>query len=76
MKKRSAISLLILIVALIAINLLSNIFFHRFDFTGDKRFTLNEKTKSILQKNDKPIIGHYIFRWNLATCFQTIANKC
>ncbi|PWS31323.1 gliding motility-associated ABC transporter substrate-binding protein GldG [Pedobacter paludis] len=41
---------------LILLNIGGQYVYHRFDFTADKRFSLNDKTKSILQKNEKPII--------------------
>jgi len=45
----------ILIVILIAINLINQSFYERFDLTEDKRYTLSETTTSILSKVKKPI---------------------
>ncbi|MFC3363182.1 gliding motility-associated ABC transporter substrate-binding protein GldG [Pedobacter fastidiosus] len=44
------------LVVLIILNFAGQYVYHRFDFTADKRFTLSDKTKSILQKNEKPVI--------------------
>lgn len=55
MRRQNVIQFLLLIVVLLVINILGNRFFHRFDFTADRRFTLNEKTKTILENNNKPI---------------------
>jgi ABC-2 type transport system permease protein len=50
------ISFIIVIAALIILNVGGQYVFHRFDFTADKRFTLSDKTKSLLLKNQKPVI--------------------
>jgi ABC-2 type transport system permease protein len=50
------ISFIIVIAALIILNIGGQYVFHRFDFTADKRFTLSDKTKSLLLKNQKPVI--------------------
>lgn len=46
---------LFLIIGLIAINVINQSFYQRFDFTEDQRYTLSETTKSILSKIDKPL---------------------
>ncbi|PWS28356.1 gliding motility-associated ABC transporter substrate-binding protein GldG [Pedobacter yonginense] len=57
MKKQPKwINLTLVLAVLIALNLAGQFFYHRFDFTADKRFSLSDKTKTILQRNDKPII--------------------
>lgn len=43
-------------LALIAINYLSSIFFKRFDLTEDKRYTLSNTTINIIEKANSPII--------------------
>ena len=53
--KNKWISLAIVITALIVLNVVGQYAFKRFDFTADKRFTLSEKTKSLLAKNEKPV---------------------
>lgn len=50
------ISLIIIALILIAVNILGQYIFYRFDFTSDKRFTLSEKTRKVLKENSKPII--------------------
>lgn len=54
-KNKKWINSAIFIAALVLLNVAGNYFFHRFDFTADKRFTLSEKTKTLLTKNQKPI---------------------
>ncbi|SER54650.1 gliding motility-associated ABC transporter substrate-binding protein GldG [Pedobacter rhizosphaerae] len=55
MKNRKWVNPLAVIIALFLINLLGGYFYHRFDFTSDKRFTLNDKTKKLLENNQKPV---------------------
>jgi ABC-2 type transport system permease protein len=50
------INFIIVIAALVILNIAGQYIFHRFDFTADKRFTLSDKTKSLLLKNQKPVI--------------------
>lgn len=54
-KNRNWVNLIVVVVVLIILNAVGQSFFYRFDFTSDKRFTLSDKTRSILAKNDKPI---------------------
>jgi ABC-2 type transport system permease protein len=53
--KNKWVSFIIVIIFLIALNIAGQYLFHRFDFTSDKRFTLNQKTKDLIINNQKPI---------------------
>lgn len=48
-------NLAIILVAIIAVNVLSNSFFKRFDLTSDKRYTLSETTLTLLENVKEPI---------------------
>jgi ABC-2 type transport system permease protein len=48
--------IVILIIALIAINLLSSKLFKRFDLTADKRYTLSASATEIIKDLDSPIV--------------------
>lgn len=55
-KKKSIASQLILIaIALVLLNVLSEKFFVRLDFTADKIYTLSKATKDILKSLDEPV---------------------
>ena len=45
----------LVLIALIVLNYLSNSFNKRFDLTKDKRYSLSDETKSIVDKIDEPI---------------------
>ena len=53
--KKTTSYLLILISILILVNVLSDNFFFRLDFTADKRYTLSKATKNILKNLDEPV---------------------
>ncbi|MFL1011575.1 gliding motility-associated ABC transporter substrate-binding protein GldG [Flavisericum labens] len=48
--------IILLIVALIAINFLSSKIYQRFDFTADKRYTLSESAIGIVKDIESPIV--------------------
>jgi len=55
-RKKSLVYRILLIVGvLVLINILSEKFFHRFDLTADKRYTLGKATKDILKDLDEPV---------------------
>jgi len=70
--KNKWINLLILITILVIVNILGQYFFYRFDFTADKRFTLSEKTKTLLQKNEKPVIITVFLAGELPPAFKRL----
>jgi gliding-associated putative ABC transporter substrate-binding component GldG len=51
----SKAGILLVIVLLVVINWLASTFHTRVDFTNEKRFTLSNSTKAILQKLDAPV---------------------
>lgn len=51
-KRQYFIQLLLVIVAIVVINLISNFLFTRFDLTSEKRYTLSPSTKKILKNLD------------------------
>lgn len=55
-KKNNLKTLLYTIVALVLVNLLGNQFFHRFDLTQDKRYTLSQTSLNILKDVKEPLI--------------------
>ena len=73
--KRPVIQFFILIVALVAINVFGNRFFHRFDFTGDSRFTLTEKTKKLLHNNKKSITITVFLDGGLPSAFKRLQTS-
>ncbi|OQX82026.1 MAG: hypothetical protein B6D64_01175 [Bacteroidetes bacterium 4484_276] len=54
-KKSIASQLVLIVVALVLLNVLSERFFFRLDFTEDKIYTLSNATKDILESLDEPV---------------------
>ncbi len=55
-KKTSLYSVFILVAGIVVLlNLLSDTFFLRLDFTADKRYTLSKATKDILKNLSRPV---------------------
>jgi len=70
--KNKWVNLIIVITALIILNVVGQYAFHRFDFTADKRFTLSEKTKTLLQENEKPVIITVFLAGELPPAFKRL----
>lgn len=70
--KNKWLNAIIVIAALMILNIVGQYAFHRFDFTADKRFTLSEKTKSLLQKNEKPVIITVFLAGELPPAFKRL----
>ncbi len=65
MKKSLSSYIIFIIAALIIVNLLSDRFFVRLDFTADKKFTLSNATKDILKSLKEPVTVKAYFSENL-----------
>lgn len=66
------INSIIVIAALIILNVAGQYVFHRFDFTSDKRFTLSDKTKALLEQNEKPVIITVFLAGELPPAFKRL----
>ena len=53
--RKSTYIILGTILGLILLNVLSNRFFLRLDFTADQRYTLSEASKNILKEIEEPV---------------------
>ena len=70
--KNKWLNAIIVIAALIILNIVGQYAFHRFDFTADKRFTLSDKTKSLLEQNKKPVIVTVFLAGELPPAFKRL----
>ncbi len=55
MKNKLYISVILIIAIVLVINLIFQGIFLRFDFTGDKHFTLSKATKDLLRNLPEPV---------------------
>ncbi|HLV91840.1 MAG TPA: gliding motility-associated ABC transporter substrate-binding protein GldG [Aequorivita sp.] len=75
LNKNTIVSILLLIVGLVFINLLGNQFYKRLDLTQDKRFTLAEETKGIIEKADSPIVIDVFLKGDFPPEFRKLQSE-
>lgn len=67
--------ILILVVGLIALNVVSNYIFKRFDLTQDKRYTLSETTLDILKNAKEPLHVDVFLEGNFPPEFKRLQTE-
>src|SRR5690554_7244146 len=75
LSKNTFVSILLLIVGLVFINPLGNQFYKRLDLTQDKRFTLAEETKGIIEKADSPIVIDVFLKGDFPPEFRKLQSE-
>ncbi|SRX54872.1 gliding motility-associated ABC transporter substrate-binding protein GldG [Aequorivita sp. CIP111184] len=73
--KQNIVSVLILLVGLILLNVLGNYFYIRFDLTQDKRFTLSDEAKKIVDQVDSPLIVDVFLKGNFPPEFRRLQGE-
>lgn len=73
--KKNIASLAILIAVLVLLNVLGNYFYKRFDLTQDKRFTLSEEAKEIVEEIDSPLIVDVFLKGNFPPEFRRLQSE-
>lgn len=73
--KKNIVSIALLIGGLILLNVLGNNFYKRFDLTQDKRFTLSEQAKEIVEKIDSPIVVDVFLKGNFPPEFRKLQTE-
>ena len=69
------VSILKVIVAVLAINLLASFVYTRFDLTEDKRYTLSEPAVAVAQKFETPIIVDVLLDGNIPAEFAKLKTE-
>ena len=72
MKKTTLSTILLIAGILLLLNVLSQSFFHRFDLTADKQYTLSNATKNILTELESPVTVTAYFSEDLPPDLQKI----
>lgn len=75
LKQNKWLNFFILLVGLVALNVIAQYVYTRFDFTKEKKFTLTDKTKSLLQKNTKPITVTVFLDGDLPAAFKRLRTS-
>ena len=74
-KKKNIKSLLGIITLILALNILSNGFFHRFDLTQDKRYTLSTTTFNIIEQVQNPLFIKIYLQGELPAEFRRLQTE-
>ena len=73
--KKNIKSLLIVIVILLLLNVVSNSFFHRFDLTKDKRYTLSTASLNIVKQVQNPLYVKIYLQGDLPAEFKRLQSE-
>lgn len=74
-KKQNIKQLVLIAFALIAINIIGNYFFKRFDLTEDKRYTLSQTSLNIIKSVDSPLIIDVFLEGNFPPEFKRLQDE-
>jgi len=74
-KKKNIQSLGILIAILLVLNIISNYFFHRFDLTKDKRYTLSTTSLNIIKQVENPLSVKIYLQGDLPAEFKRLQSE-
>ncbi|TDQ08555.1 gliding motility-associated ABC transporter substrate-binding protein GldG [Pedobacter metabolipauper] len=74
LQQNPAIRLLLFLLILAAVNIAGQFIYTRIDFTKEKRFTLTDKSKSILKEGNKPITITVFLEGDLPAAFKRLRN--
>jgi gliding-associated putative ABC transporter substrate-binding component GldG len=66
---------IVLIIGLVALNIISNYIFKRFDLTQDKRYTLSETTLAILKNAKEPLYIDVFLEGNFPGQFKKLQSE-
>ncbi|WP_225871338.1 gliding motility-associated ABC transporter substrate-binding protein GldG [Pedobacter cryotolerans] len=74
LKKKNWLKILGFLAVLVLINVIAQYFYTRIDFTKEKRYTLNSKTKEILAKTEKDITITVFLDGEIPSAFKRLRN--
>ncbi|WP_084426842.1 gliding motility-associated ABC transporter substrate-binding protein GldG [Aequorivita capsosiphonis] len=73
--KKNIVSIAMLILGLLLLNLLGSYFYQRFDLTQDKRFTLSEEAKEIIDPINSPVIVDVFLKGEFPPEFRRLQSE-
>lgn len=74
-KRSLYITIALMLGIIVLVNILANRFFHRFDLTEDKRYTLSEATRDILESLPQPVTVKAYFSEDLPPDVQHLRRE-
>lgn len=73
--KKNIKSLLIVIAILLVLNIISSYFFHRFDLTKDKRYTLSPTSLNVIKQVQNPLFVKIYLQGDLPAEFKRLQSE-
>lgn len=70
--RKNILQLVLLVIGLIVINYISNLYYKRFDFSADKRYSLSEVSREILTEARTPIVINVFLAGDLPANFKRL----
>jgi ABC-2 type transport system permease protein len=74
-KRRDIMSLFVLLGIVVLVNFIGSVYFKRFDLTSEKRYTLAESTKTLLQNLDDEVYFKVYFDGDFNPSFTRLRNE-
>ncbi|MBL7912017.1 MAG: gliding motility-associated ABC transporter substrate-binding protein GldG [Bacteroidia bacterium] len=74
-KRRDIMSLFVLLGIVVLLNFIGSVYFKRFDLTSEKRYTLAESTKTLLQNLDEEVYFKVYFDGDFNPSFTRLRNE-
>ncbi len=74
-RRRNFLQLLAALIMVIALNLIGQVYFVRWDLTSEKRYTLTQGTRQMLRNLDEPVYFRVYLEGNLPPGFRRLSNQ-
>jgi ABC-2 type transport system permease protein len=74
-KKRDLTALILSVIIIVLLNFLASFVFHRFDLTSEKRYTLSDATKNLLNKLDDVVYVKVYLDGDFPAGFKRLRNE-
>ncbi len=74
-KRRDIMSLIVLLAIIVLVNFIGTFYFKRFDLTSEKRYTLAESTRTLLQNLDDEVLFKVYFDGDFNPSFTRLKNE-
>lgn len=74
-KSQSFLELLVVLVVIVVANVLSGIYYHRFDLTKEKRYTLSQTSKNLCKKIKEKVYFKLYLDGEMSSLFKQLRNE-
>ncbi len=74
-KIQNLLQLSLLFAIIIVVNIVSSIFFTRFDLTSDKRYTISDATRDLIKNIDEPMLFKVYLEGDMPSDYKRLRNE-